>query len=288
MSAPAGWYPDPQQSAPGAPPQQRYWDGQAWTEHVAPIAAPSYGQPSYDQPQQGQASSPETYGQPQQGQPSYPETYGQPQQGQPSYPQAYGQPYPQTGYAGGSAYGQPATTPDGAPLAGWWQRVGASVLDFLILVLLTAVLTLPLIRDVFSAFGDYFDASVTAAEEGLPAPSSTEFQGDVAGPFAVIAAVSLALNFVYNVGFLVWKQATPGKMALGLRVRLRERPELPVGTVLIRWATQSGAPGLLGLIPFVGALSGLFTLLDSLWPLWDDKKQAIHDKVARTNVVRAR
>jgi uncharacterized RDD family membrane protein YckC len=27
-------------------------------------------------------------------------------------------------------------------------------------------------------------------------------------------------------------------------------------------------------------------MIDMLWPLWDDKKQALHDKVARTNVVR--
>ena len=30
---PAGWYPDPEQAA-----QQRYWDGQQWTEHRAPVA----------------------------------------------------------------------------------------------------------------------------------------------------------------------------------------------------------------------------------------------------------
>jgi uncharacterized RDD family membrane protein YckC len=29
-------------------------------------------------------------------------------------------------------------------------------------------------------------------------------------------------------------------------------------------------------------------LLDHLWPAWDGKKQAIHDKIARTNVVRSR
>jgi uncharacterized RDD family membrane protein YckC len=27
-------------------------------------------------------------------------------------------------------------------------------------------------------------------------------------------------------------------------------------------------------------------LINDLWPLWDDKKQALHDKVAGTNVVR--
>jgi hypothetical protein len=35
-----GWYPDP--STPG---QQRYWDGQAWTDHTAPLAQ-SGGSPS--------------------------------------------------------------------------------------------------------------------------------------------------------------------------------------------------------------------------------------------------
>ena len=29
----------------------------------------------------------------------------------------------------------------------------------------------------------------------------------------------------------------------------------------------------------------ILNLLDVLWPLWDEKKQALHDKVAGTNVV---
>jgi uncharacterized RDD family membrane protein YckC len=41
QTPPAGWYPDT--TTPG---QQRYWDGAAWTEHVAPLAptAPPPGQ----------------------------------------------------------------------------------------------------------------------------------------------------------------------------------------------------------------------------------------------------
>jgi len=35
MSTPAGWYPDPSD-----PARQRWWDGNAWTEHVHPPAAP--------------------------------------------------------------------------------------------------------------------------------------------------------------------------------------------------------------------------------------------------------
>ena len=86
----------------------------------------------------------------------------------------------------------------------------------------------------------------------------------------------------------MWKQATPAKLLVGLRVRLRETPgPMPLGTVLMRWLGQFGI-GLLGLIPFVGQVTGLYSLLDYLWPLWDDKKQAVHDKIAKTNVVRIR
>jgi hypothetical protein len=39
MSTPAGWYPQPDG-------QQRYWDGQQWTEHLAPIASPPIARPA--------------------------------------------------------------------------------------------------------------------------------------------------------------------------------------------------------------------------------------------------
>ena len=43
QSTPAGWYPDPQN-----PGQQRYWDGNAWSEATQPLGggapAPAYGQ----------------------------------------------------------------------------------------------------------------------------------------------------------------------------------------------------------------------------------------------------
>jgi uncharacterized Tic20 family protein len=44
MSAP-GWYPDP-----GAPAQQRWWDGGRWTEHTAPGAARAVTGPPVPRP----------------------------------------------------------------------------------------------------------------------------------------------------------------------------------------------------------------------------------------------
>lgn len=247
MSAPSGWYPDPQPTVPGAPPLQRYWDGQAWTEHLAPVEQPGFRQPS---------------------------------EGSAAYPAGPG--------AGMAYYAGPPTTPDGVRLAGWWQRVGASLIDGLILLLVGGVLTFPLWRHVISDFGDFLDKAMAASRNGTPPPSSASFQRSLVGAVLPIALINLGVNLVYTVGFLRWKQATPGKLVMGLRVRLRERPELPLPTILVRWAVQSAVPGLVGLIPLIGTLTTLFRLLDDLWPLWDTTKQALHDKVAKTNVVRIR
>ena len=54
--------------------------------------------------------------------------------------------------------------------------------------------------------------------------------------------------------------------------------------VLKRTGVKEGGE-IFGLVPVLGSLGSLFSLTDDLWPLWDDKKQAIHDKVATTNVV---
>jgi uncharacterized RDD family membrane protein YckC len=226
----------------------RYWDGTRWTEHTAPAQAPAATQ-----------------------------QYAAP----PAYPAAYGTAYG-TGYAGAKP---PATTPDGVPLAGWWQRALALVIDVIIVGIIGALVALPWLRDVFDSYSDWFDEALNADGGAV---DTSELQRDTARPLAVIGAINLALGFVYNVGFLMWKQATPGKLVVGLRVRLRETPgPMPVGTVLLRWLGQYGV-GIIGLVPFIGGISGLYSLLDYLWPLWDDKKQAIHDKLAKTNVVRTR
>jgi uncharacterized RDD family membrane protein YckC len=180
-------------------------------------------------------------------------------------------------------------TPDGVPLAGWWHRVGAYLIDGVILVTVGLLLALPWVREVFDIYRDYFDDVLDDAMTGQSQVDTFDLQRQVAGPMAVIALIQLAVGFVYHVGFLMWLQATPGKLLTGLRVRLRETPgPMPLGTVLLRWLSQSGAVGLVSLVPYVGSTVGLYGLLDHLWPLWDDKRQAIHDKVAKTNVVRVR
>jgi uncharacterized RDD family membrane protein YckC len=159
-------------------------------------------------------------------------------------------------------------------------------MDGIVVGLVGVLVALPWVRDVWHQYTDFFDELLNSSDPGTV--DSAQFQRDIFKPLAVITAINLALGFVYNVGFLMWKQATPGKLIMGLRVRLRETPgPMPLQAVLLRWLGQYGV-GILGLVPIIGGLTGLYSLLNYLWPLWDDKKQAIHDKIAKTNVVRVR
>jgi uncharacterized RDD family membrane protein YckC len=48
-------------------------------------------------------------------------------------------------------------------------------------------------------------------------------------------------------------------------------------------------PGLLvSWIPVIGLIAGLYTVVAALSPLWDDRRQGFHDKVAKTDVIKVR
>jgi uncharacterized RDD family membrane protein YckC len=192
-------------------------------------------------------------------------------------------------YGSAPASSGPATTPDGVPLAGWWHRVGAYLLDVLVLAAVVVVVALPWIREIGNVYVDYLEQVMDDAEAGRQSTvSAIDLAEQVQRPTMIVGAIALALGFVYHVGFLMWKQGTPGKLVTGLRVRRRDvAGPMPLGTVLLRWLGQFGV-GIIGLVPYIGNVSGLYNILDGLWPLWDGKKQAIHDKIAKTNVVRVR
>ena len=77
-------------------------------------------------------------------------------------------------------------------------------------------------------------------------------------------------------------------MAVGIAVRLRDVPGNPPGLAVAKRYGFDIALSVVGVVPLVGTLAGFVALINYLWPLWDDKKQALHDKVAATNVVRVR
>lgn len=188
-------------------------------------------------------------------------------------------PYP--GQFGGPAYGfGPAvpSTPDGVPLAGWWLRVLATVIDGAIVF----VAALPLTGYFWFR---YLGATMDSTETDLVATEPwTDYRWYLAA-----ALINLIVNFGYHFLFLTRAGATPGKMAVGISVRLREVPGPPPGPAVARRVGTSVAFSAVGFLPGAyGIVLGLLALFDVLWPLWDDKKQALHDKVAQTNVVRGK
>lgn len=232
---------------PHVPGQQRYWDGVSWTDETVTGGSPIGPGAGHGAPQ----PKPNPYG----------------------------------GGTSSAHGGGPARTPDGQLLAGWMRRVAANVIDAIVMIPVSLAVAWPFWSNVFSEYGHYFQEAIDASENGDPAPPTSELMSAVGGDLIVATLIGVVAYFVYYVGFLGWKQATPGKLAVGTRVRLRERPgPMPTGTILLRWLTSSG-PSLLGSVPLIGILANLYVLLDSLWPLWDANNQALHDKAAKTNVV---
>jgi uncharacterized RDD family membrane protein YckC len=198
---------------------------------------------------------------------------------------AYPAVHPTVPPGGSSSKGR---TPDGEPLAGWGIRFGAYLIDAILVSIVAAIIAAPFVAKIVDAYGDLFRETIRASETGAARPNQMDVYGEIWLPLLGFVAVSIVLNFVYQVGFLRWRAATPGKLMLGLRVRLREQPG-PLGwdTILRRWVSQFG-PNVLSLIPVLGLIAGLYPWVDGLWPLWDERRQALHDKFARTNVVRTR
>ena len=262
MSFPHGWYDDPKD-----PVGQRYWDGEAWTEHRRPRRGPAPYQGEFGKPQE----QVQQFGQPQQQAPQY----GQPQYGQPQYGQGFG-------------YGpRVPATPDGVPLSGWWKRVGARFLDGIIVSVISLPFTLYFWIQYFHVIIDYERDLINQAQASSTPTFNFSVPSEVYKWLLVIIFIQLVIAFAYEIFFLTRTGATPGKRAVGISVRLRDAAGPPPAlTVLKRYGLYAGIT-VLALIPVVGTLVSLFNLLDVLWPLWDDKKQALHDKVAATNVVLA-
>jgi uncharacterized RDD family membrane protein YckC len=107
------------------------------------------------------------------------------------------------------------------------------------------------------------------------------------------AVYALRLNGQFGAAVLTWLMAgayfavlngsemgqTFGKRALRIQVRDAGAGSGPIGVgrAALRYVTV----GLFVIVPFFI----VFTVLDGLWPLWDPRRQALHDKIAGSVVV---
>lgn len=131
---------------------------------------------------------------------------------------------------------------------GFWPRVGASLIDSILLILIIW----PIIHVVYGEAYWYSDA-------------------------LIIGPMDFVINYVFPavavVLFWVYRQATPGKMAISAKI---------VDAKTGNTATPSQL-----IIRYLGYyVSSIPLLLGIIWVAFDSRKQGWHDKMAGTVVVR--
>ena len=149
---------------------------------------------------------------------------------------------------------------------GFWMRFLAVIIDAIILRVVSAIITIPLGLGglgVGLSLGRNPDPSQVMA--ALPA-----FMSLIGMSFLIQFALSLA----YEVYFLTTKGATPGKMALGLKVTQADGGPISVGLAVGRF--------------FAKYLSALTLCIGFIIAGFDREKSSLHDHICGTRVVYTR
>ena len=191
-----------------------------------------------------------------------------------------GYPAPQ-GYVSPPGYGPPTsgyappvprpTGPGGVPLAEFGERLLAYLLDG---VVLAAILVLPTMAGMLALLIPYAHA-VDAASHGGQADVAV-IVGSFLGIFVWILGAQFLGTYLYQVTYQLRAGQTVGKRVMKLKVVDAESgAAMAAPAARKRWIIHL-------LFGFLGPL----TYLDGLWQLWDPQKQTLHDKVARTVVVK--
>lgn len=160
-----------------------------------------------------------------------------------------------------------------APYATWLRRVAGSLLD-------SIIFGLPSI--FFIVFGAYLASATNnvVCTQSLNMPlhcTSTSNRWVGLGIAFIAIGIAISLGYIVYAIFAIGgkRGATIGMIIVKLRCTrdttfTKVGYGLAFGRLLMTWVFQ--------IITLVG-------LLDSLWPIWDDKHQTLHDKVASTVVL---
>jgi uncharacterized RDD family membrane protein YckC len=133
---------------------------------------------------------------------------------------------------------------------GFWPRVGAALIDTVLVLMICAPL-------VTAIYGRQYWVS-----EAL-----------IQGPADFL--INWVLPAIAVVVFWIYRQATPGKMAISARIVDAETGAKPgTGQLVVRYLGYY-----VSIVPL---------MLGILWVAFDPRKQGWHDKLARTVVVRPR
>lgn len=150
-----------------------------------------------------------------------------------------------------------ALSPFGAPLAGWWQRVGSLLVDVLVLVVPYGVAYVVVTALTSRTIDGVHETSVAATDALL-----------------VIFLVAQGTYFTVLNG--TGRGQTVGNRAPGIAVRdARTGAPIGIGRGFVRWFVR--------LLLYVLVIPGV---VNDLMPLWTARRQTIADKLANSVMIR--
>jgi uncharacterized RDD family membrane protein YckC len=181
----------------------------------------------------------------------------------PSYPQAppsYPPPPPP-----GTSFPPPRFDPPaGTPYASWGIRLGGWLIDFVLFFVVQIFIGLPLRHSNTLTFHH-----VMTMHNGTVRHTRIDF---------LTLIITGVVFIVYASVMLAARGQTVGMMAVGLKaVPAAGQGEVSFGQAFGR-----------ALLEQVLRITVVIWILDMLWPLWDQKRQTLHDKAAGTVVIRVR
>jgi uncharacterized RDD family membrane protein YckC len=141
----------------------------------------------------------------------------------------------------------------GVQHAGWWRRAGALIID-------NFILSIPIVVG--------WVIVLVGSEAG--------------GAVVAFGVLLIVLGFLLPFFYFPYLHSrehgqTLGKRGTGIAVRSEDGGRLSGGRALARYV----------ILYLFMILLYVPLLVNYLWPIWDDRNQALHDKVARSIVVRA-
>jgi uncharacterized RDD family membrane protein YckC len=155
--------------------------------------------------------------------------------------------------------------PPGDP-AGWWRRAGAAIIDGLIITVGAVAIT--------AVFAAVFSV-------GFLADDTVGIVSVIVGLILAVVAFSIMALLYAPLLMSRTNGRTLGRMATGIRVIRANGHPMTFGFAMLREvAVKALLFGIASSLTF-----GLASLLDVLWPLWDEENRALHDLLVDTRVI---
>jgi uncharacterized RDD family membrane protein YckC len=228
---------------PASPQTQRYWDGEQWIGPPIPAGAPTPSEP-------------------------------------PPPPPVLAPKWPEDPVPVPVAPSAPAPPASGGQLATPLRRLAARLLDITIVFGLVALVNSYFFAQFFAEVSPQIQSMLKSIQAGDTTIPMLQYSDRAVRLNIIMALISAALWFAYEVPATANTGQTLGKRVAGIRVKRIDGQSLTFGLAFRRWLVLA----LPNLLP--GSCGILLQALDTLWCTWDRPLyQCLHDKFVNTVVV---